>query len=354
MAQQLALQERRQVGVDPPGEVVEGLAELRVHPQDGLARHAAAVVPVVALSRAPELSTPGQLDQRRLQAVVVARGERLAHAHVVADAAREPGVGVEAIGRARARAQQIPESVHTLDQLVDGGLPAERLPAPRRRESPASRRASSRRAGAAPRGRRRRGRRRRRSPRRSPSRGRSSSPSIQRVEGAAVQGFRFRLGENLKARVDQRLHRALVEQLVAEPVDRAHARLFQMGHRFFEACPPCGARGGLLACPLQLHAHAQLQLAGRLLGEGHGDHALDIAAAFGEHRDQPRHQLAGLAGARRRLDDHALVERSPDAVARVLVDQPCHGQLRRSDRSSSARGSFSPIRRSSLGPQIGR
>ena len=190
-------------------------------------RHAAAVVALVALPRAPELPAAGEVDQPRLERVVIPRRERLPHPHVVADPAREPGVRVEAIRRRRARTRRGHERVDALDQRLDGRLPRERFAAPRRAEVPPVR---ERPAGAPQPLHGVAVIERRATPERAPqSLGGPLELGLDpAVEGAAIERLRLRLGEDLKARVDERLHRALVEEVVAEAVDRAHARLFQM------------------------------------------------------------------------------------------------------------------------------
>ena len=86
-----------------------------------------------------------------------------------------------------------------------------------------------------------------------------------------------------------------------------------------------GTRGrvpcqGVGAGALEAGAQAQLELAGGLLGEGHRDDAIDARAAVGQHVDDAADELARLAGAGRRLDDHRLVEGVADAVAGGLID----------------------------------
>ena len=70
------------------------------------------------------------------------------------------------------------------------------------------------------------------------------------------------------------------------------------------------------AGPLEFLAQPQLQLAGRLLAEGHGDDLDRSSRAPGrDQRDDPLDQLGGLAGAGRRLDDQRGVEVVGDAPA---------------------------------------
>ena len=103
---QLYLEQRRQVGVGDPAEVPEHVDDLPVLLEDGGPRDPVAVLRAGALSRVGEAAVRGQLDERRLDPVVVAPAgtqlvvlpdgardhERRAHVEIqpVAAAARHP------------------------------------------------------------------------------------------------------------------------------------------------------------------------------------------------------------------------------------------------------------------------
>ena len=74
-----------------------------------------------------------------------------------------------------------------------------------------------------------------------------------------------------------------------------------------------------LARALDFGAQPQLQLAGGLLGEGHGDDSVELGAPARERRDDPADQRGGLAGAGGGLDEERGVEVVADAVAHALV-----------------------------------
>ena len=189
-----------------------------------------------------------------------------------------------------------------------------------------------------------------------PSAGRSSSrlepaverPPVERLAPAASV-------EHLEARVDPRLHRSLVQEVVAEAVDGADARLLQAGHRRVEPLAARAAPGRGLARLLELRAQAELQLARRLLGEGHGDHASTVPRPSASTATSRADQLARLAGARRRLHDQRLVERGADPLARrrgrrasVTASSAASGDPRARPGPSARRA------RSSFGPHTGR
>ena len=148
------------------------------------------------------------------------------------------------------------------------------------------------------------------------------------VERAAIERLGLRLRQHLEARVDPRLHRPLVQQVVAEAVDRADARLFQVGDRRLPAaraarCPALrrtrssssSARSRSFSSPAAFSVNVS------------ADDRLHGPPPLGQHVHQARDQLARLAGAGRGLDDQRLVERGPDALALGRVDQPAHGEL---------------------------
>src|SRR5207237_10447666 len=73
-------------------------------------------------------------------------------------------------------------------------------------------------------------------------------------------------------------------------------------------------------------AQPQLPPARRLLGERQRRDRLHGAAPLGQHVDEARDQLAGLAGPGGRLDDQRLVERGADALTLGVVNERCHSR----------------------------
>ena len=61
----------------------------------------------------------------------------------------------------------------------------------------------------------------------------------------------------------------------------------------------------VLAGALDLGPQPQLHLAGRLLGEGHRDDAVERAHPLADKRDDPTDQCGRLAGSGRRFDEEA-------------------------------------------------
>src|SRR5207245_2031225 len=82
------------------------------------------------------------------------------------------------------------------------------------------------------------------------------------------------LGEDLEVRVDPGFHRALVQDLGAEPVDRADPGFLQPGQRGLEVQPLHASGRRLVARALEPLAHAKLELARGLLGERDADDAV--------------------------------------------------------------------------------
>ena len=155
--EQLLLEQRGQVGVGSPREVLERFEEHLVRREDLLAGGAAAVVPVVALARPPELPAPREVHERRLQPVVVAGGQGLAHPDVLADAPGQPRVARRGHPRGWRRSGADRERRARARPGGRWSAPARTPPCATARESRASRQASSRRAEGAPPGRPRRG-----------------------------------------------------------------------------------------------------------------------------------------------------------------------------------------------------
>ena len=131
------------------------------------------------------------------------------------------------------------------------------------------------------------------------------------AEGARVQPVGLRLGQHGEERIDARLDRPLAEQFRAEAVDGVDVRLLERLERVLETRrrarrSACGRdRRALL---LERLAQAQLQLAGGLFGERHGDDLVHRRAAGREHAEDAVDELGRLAGAGRGFDDERVVE----------------------------------------------
>ena len=176
-----------------------------------------------------------------------------------------------------------------------------------------------------------------------------------KVEALREEPLRFRLGQDLEPRIDPRLDRPLVQDIGAEPVDGANLRLLEVGDRLLETTLPAlrvdraagGVRRAGLSRPLEIFPEPQLQLAGRLLGERHGENLVHARAARRENIDDARDQLACLAGAGRRFDHQPFVEGvayplsgrgvNEWCVAHVLADPVTAGDATRTDRRASSR-----------------
>ena len=345
-AAQLRMEEGGEVGVGEGGEVVDRRGEQRVGGEDLLQRLLAAKGPCGAAPGLAEVAILGQLHEGGLDGIVVAALQALADHEVVAEPAQPPQLPVEPVALVRARLKARGQGVHALDQLGDAGLAIEIRPAPRRRQiAPASQQP----AGCA----QAVGRPFIGPPPRAPAQ--RAAHAFRRVvqdgfepavEGLAVEGLGLGLVQHLEPRIDPGLDRPLLEEVLAEAVDRADPRFLQAGDGLFQIPAARRARGGAPALLLQPGAQPQLQLAGRPLGEGHGDDGVHLPTALGEHVDKPDDQLGGLARARGGLDDQRLVERGPDALALGVIDEGvrvarCHrefpGQCRTRSPSTALR-----------------
>src|SRR5207249_10643270 len=78
------------------------------------------------------------------------------------------------------------------------------------------------------------------------------------VERATVERFGLRLRQHLEARVHARLDGPLVEEVVAEAVDRADPRLLEMGDGVLDPRATRGTLHGLLALLLEPGAQPEL------------------------------------------------------------------------------------------------
>jgi hypothetical protein len=340
----LLMDQGRQISVGLAGKGFERCHELCVSRQDLVSREAAAVIALSSLARALEVALAEQIDQRRLDRVVVAGCGSLACADVFAEPPEWPEIGVESVGRRRAGGNARVQAMHPGDQRVDRRVAVERAPLPRRPEVAPAGHLPAR----APKPVDRIAVERAPAERAPQAFGRSLELLGQPgVEGAAVERLGLGLGQHLEARIRSRFDGPLVEEIVAEAVDRANARLFQVRDRVLEPRAPRASFGRALALLLEPGAQPELQLAGRLLGERERRDRLDGSPPLGEHVDEACHQLARLARAGCGLDHERLVERGPDTLALDLVDQGCHGHSLSVRSSSSRAGSFCLIRASS-------
>ena len=101
---------------------------------------------------------------------------------------------------------------------------------------------------------------------------------IQRAERLVEQPLGLRLGQDGEQRIDARFDRPLAQQLGAEAVDGADVRFFERLQRLVRARSRSALRR-LRPRDVERLAQPQLQLAGRLLGEGHRDDVVDLARA---------------------------------------------------------------------------
>ena len=209
---------RRPRGRRPPASVSSSACAA----SDCVARHPALVVALVPLARAREAPLAEQIDQRRLERVVVAGRDTLARADVVAQPPERPEVGVRACRRRSSTWRAVRGDACTRATSASiAAVPVERAPLPRcpevapvgelpaRPSEPVDRVAVER----AP-------------AQRAPEPFRRSLELLGQpgVEGAAVERLGLRLRQHLEARVHSRLDGPLVQQVVAEAVDRADAR----------------------------------------------------------------------------------------------------------------------------------
>ncbi len=139
------------------------------------------------------------------------------------------------------------------------------------------------------------------------------------VEAVLEEPLGLLLGHDLEEWVDARLDRKLPEHVGAERVDGADARHLEVPERAIEVLPNGGRDAALVARPLEAGAEAELHLAGGLLGERHGDDAVEVREPGAQDRDDAVHQHGGLAGAGRCLDEEGGPEVLADASARGVV-----------------------------------
>ncbi len=140
------------------------------------------------------------------------------------------------------------------------------------------------------------------------------------VEGLIEQQHAARVHQHFEPGIDVGLEWTLTQQVGAEPVDGADVRFFEMREGVGQTVAPRGVGGaGILA--LEVFAKTQLEFAGSLLGERHGDDLVNADAPRGQRRDDPRDERRGLAGAGCCLDDEGLVQGVANQIAIALVGQ---------------------------------
>src|SRR5688572_4948814 len=97
-------------------------------------------------------------------------------------------------------------------------------------------------------------------------------------------------------------------------MNRSYRCFFKLFESLLEAIAHLIRRSGSGA--IELLPQPYLQFAGRFVRERDSDDAVDRGEALREHLDNAGYQLRGLAGARRRFNDQALIQRFANAVAR--------------------------------------
>ncbi len=262
-----------------------------------------------------------QAQQRIFERVVVARphgfepGGLLDRPRDRGERAPQPIVGVRRFGD-RARRQD-----HS-DQVVDRLITVEFLALPGRGEVPPFEQFARRRDQNRPR------------PfaigqlapaqhppqRRTRSGERMLEPAVERgIEEPALDFVR----RDLEHRVDARRDRPLAQQVGAEGMNRADVRLLEFLQRGFQTLPRGGVEVMLVvAGALDRGPQAQLEFAGRLFGEGHGDDPIERREPACDHRDDPADQRGGLAGARGRFDN----QRGSEIVLNPITDPLIGGE----------------------------
>jgi len=359
---QLDLEQGGEIRVHQVLEALEDLDEVGVGLQHVGARDAGRVLRAVPFAHVVlELPVGGEIDQRGLEAVVVAVPRPLGAARVLAQPPRGPRVEVQAVLLpVRRLLGEVGVVVHVAEHLVDERGAVEGLTRPRRRKvAPVAQRP----AGLAqPPGRTirplvvREARETRSPAERPPHTLRRVLELLLEpaVEGPRVKPLGLGLGQHLEPGIDARLDRPLAQELGTETVNGGDVGLLEVSQRVFQVTPALGGRcrrwalgapsaRELLARSLEAGAETQLELAGGLLGERHRDDAIDRRVALGEDVDDPLNELGRLPGTRRRFDDQRLVEGVANPFAGFAVEEAAeigitlHSSPRIPPRSRSAR-----------------
>src|SRR5439155_162477 len=150
------------------------------------------------------------------------------------------------------------------------------------------------------------------------------------VESTCIEPGSLILVHLFKAWRNPCFNRALPQQFGTERMNRAYVRFFKPCQRVFEmlnlfnvcCCCPCG---------VEFNPEPQPQLAGGLACECNGDDPVDGGFPGFKSVDDAANQFGRLAGAGRRLNDQALVERITDSLPGGFV--PAHAVSRTSFKS---------------------
>src|SRR5205814_8961632 len=129
--QQRRLDQRREIRIRVAGERLQLGQQLAVRRQHLVARDIAAVVARVSPTRTPERPLSEQIDQRRLEAVVIARRNALAREDVLAELPHRPEVGVERVARPRTGGEPRVQPMHARHERLDRRLAIEDVTLPR-------------------------------------------------------------------------------------------------------------------------------------------------------------------------------------------------------------------------------
>ena len=323
---ELLVQQGGEVRVSRARERCERAGQRRMRRQCIFAARGPAPVGIITLARFREAAVLSQLDQPGFDSVIVARPHPLCVPDSIAHLPALPGIVVKSVfgvGAGTGHVREVVDLIHQKVHLV--------VARPGRVAAPGSREV-------APRG---------KLPARPPESCHGALIVIKpghaperaahafrrifelllqpEIKGLPVDPFGLRLRKDLEARIDSSFHRPFAQQVGTKAVDRADARLFQVGQGLLEVrTPPLVARVRG-ARRFQLDPQSQLELAGRLLRERHRDNSVDGGAPFGDQIHDPPYELARLPGARGRLHDQGLVERRAYPLSSLLVGHACHG-----------------------------
>ena len=354
----LFAEERCEIGVGSGLERVEIRHQRFIGRPDLVAANRAAVRLLTAAARAANVLVLRQVDDLRLPAVRIRFAEARHGRDVVTQLANRCGVEEQRVPRRRRRAREPRDLVHASEDALQVGVPCERVAPPRackiapfgqlaaRPANPFDRPVVVIAAVARPDA----------APQRPPHAVRRMFQVVVQpgTKGLVEDALGARFGENLEQRIDASLHWPLAQEVGAEAMNRADVRFFQPLNGVRQSAL-LGGVSRALTQTLEVLPDAQLQLAGRFLGERYRDDLLDTRAAAREHVQDSRHQLRCLAGAGRRFDDHSLVECLANQLTIDGVGQDeGHGRCLNARRSASGSGAFRLSRRSALVPQTGR
>ena len=142
------------------------------------------------------------------------------------------------------------------------------------------------------------------------------------IEGAPEEIAGDVLGRDLEERIDAGLDRPLAQQIAAERVDGADARLLELRQRRVEmrAPPPIAAARASRARSISARSRSFSSPAAFSVKVTRDD-AVELRPAGGERRHHAADERRRLAGAGRRLDDSVVVEVGRDAVALGLIGE---------------------------------